>query len=67
MLRGKIFEKNEEIRIGGQICPLFRVKGNNFDQCQWRDLISFFSGGSFCLNLESKSRQFLKGQISKGF
>jgi len=22
MLRGKIFEKNEEIRIGGQICPL---------------------------------------------
>ena len=22
MLRGKIFEKNKEIRIGGQICPL---------------------------------------------
>jgi len=21
MLRGKIFERNEEIRIGGQICP----------------------------------------------
>ena len=38
MLRGKIFEINEEIKVGGQICPLPVCLGLNTNVINVRNL-----------------------------